>query len=197
MKTLINHLSTLHRDLGIPDDYAATRGLSLQMEARILTPLGIDLLGRDQFATPEAAASFFAMQNAAQQDGITLELVSAFRSLSYQAGLIRRKLKQGQAIATILQASAAPGYSEHHTGRAFDFSTPGSDMLEPCFENTSAFAWLGEHGHRFGFQMSYGRDNPHGILYEPWHWCFQIGHSVSATEEASLYSTPTPESKPT
>jgi LAS superfamily LD-carboxypeptidase LdcB len=21
--------------------------------------------------------------------------------------------------------------------------------------------------------MSYPRDNPHGIVYEPWHWCWQ------------------------
>ena len=20
--------------------------------------------------------------------------------------------------------------------------------------------------------MSYPRDNPHGIVYEPWHWCW-------------------------
>ena len=24
----------------------------------------------------------------------------------------------------------------------------------------------------FGFVMSYPRDNPHGIVYEPWHWRF-------------------------
>ena len=23
-----------------------------------------------------------------------------------------------------------------------------------------------------GFRLSYPRDNPHGIVYEPWHWCW-------------------------
>ena len=25
----------------------------------------------------------------------------------------------------------------------------------------------------YGFVMSYPRDNPHGIVYEPWHWCWR------------------------
>jgi hypothetical protein len=23
---------------------------------------------------------------------------------------------------------------------------------------------------RHGFRLSYPRDNPHGVIYEPWHW---------------------------
>ena len=26
--------------------------------------------------------------------------------------------------------------------------------------------------HEFGFSMSYPRDNPLGVMYEPWHWRF-------------------------
>ena len=42
---------------------------------------------------------------------------------------------------------------------------------EESFEATDAFAWLTGNAGDFGFQMSYPRDNPHGITYEPWHWC--------------------------
>ncbi len=70
----------------------------------------------------------------------------------------------------ILSVSAAPGYSEHHTGRAVDLTTPGTRPLEEDFEATPAFEWLTGTAEDFGFRMSYPRNNRHGIAYEPWHW---------------------------
>jgi D-alanyl-D-alanine carboxypeptidase len=75
-------------------------------------------------------------------------------------------------IADILKINAAPGYSEHHTGRALDLTTADSPPLEVGFETTQAYAWLVEHAGEHGFRLSYPRDNPHGINYEPWHWAF-------------------------
>jgi D-alanyl-D-alanine carboxypeptidase len=97
-------------------------------------------------------------------------LVSGFRSVDYQAGLIRTKLDRGQAIEAILQVNAAPGFSEHHTGQAVDIATPGSRPLTEEFEDTPAFEWLTREADRFGFSMSYPRNNPFGLIYEPWHW---------------------------
>ena len=34
------------------------------------------------------------------------------------------------------------------------------------------YAWLKDNAARFRFRLSYPRDNPHGIAYEPWHWCW-------------------------
>ena len=85
---------------------------------------------------------------------------------------MRKKLEQGQAIDAILQVSAAPGFSEHHSGRAVDVTTPGYPVLEEVFEESEAFAWLREHAGRFGFLLSFPRDNPHGVAYEPWHWAW-------------------------
>lgn len=164
-------LQTLHAALGIPPDYAL-RGLPYHAQARVLVPLGLDTFGRDQFAEPAAASAWQALQAEAARDGVPIVLVSAFRSIAYQAGLIRRKLEKGQPIADILRVSAAPGCSEHHTGRAFDLADPQSRPLETVFETTPAFAWLQAHAARFGFHMSYPPDNPWGIDYEPWHWCY-------------------------
>ena len=50
--------------------------------------------------------------------------------------------------------------------------TPGDRPAEESFEATAAFAWLGEYAGRHGFGLSYPRGNPHGIVYEPWHWRF-------------------------
>ncbi|MGQ4004565.1 D-alanyl-D-alanine carboxypeptidase family protein [Francisellaceae bacterium CB52] len=38
---------------------------------------------------------------------------------------------------------ALPGYSEHHTGLAIDFTTPEEDgLVTEAFEQTKAFRWL-------------------------------------------------------
>ena len=73
-------------------------------------------------------------------------------------------------IEDILKVSAAPGYSEHHSGRALDITTPGYDVLEEVFEASPAFRWLEKNASHYRFRLSYPRDNPHGVVYEPWHW---------------------------
>ena len=58
------------------------------------------------------------------------------------------------------------------SGRALDIGTPDEPPAEESFERTTAFAWLRDNAGAYGFVMSYPRDNPHGIVYEPWHWYF-------------------------
>ena len=113
------------------------------------------------------------MQAAAATDGISLLLVSGFRSIDYQARLFRKKIDAGQSLGDILAVNAAPGFSEHHTGRAIDIATPGSRPLTEEFEQSEAFQWLSGHAGQFGFSMSYPRDNAAGFVFEPWHWSFR------------------------
>ena len=112
------------------------------------------------------------MQRAAAGTQIQLIPISGFRSIARQRQIILDKLAAGRAIADILRLIAAPGYSEHHTGRALDIGTPGFVTLEEDFATTPAFRWLQAHAQSFGFRLSYPRDNSFGIGYEPWHWCF-------------------------
>ncbi len=109
---------------------------------------------------------------------IELLLVSAFRSVDYQRSIFDRKLAQGVPLDDILRVNAAPGYSEHHTGRAVDIATRGCPPLTEAFETTDAFEWLTRNAGRFGFEMSYPRDNPYGIAYEPWHWAMRTVRSA-------------------
>jgi zinc D-Ala-D-Ala carboxypeptidase len=160
------------RALGVPADYGRRHALRLQREPRSLAPIGPDIHGRHQWLAPRAARAFLRMRAAAGDDGVELQVVSAFRSASYQLGIVQRKRERGQTIAEILAVSAAPGYSEHHTGRALDLTTPGYPALEEAFERSPAFGWLERHAQRFGFGLSYPRDNRHAIAYEPWHWCW-------------------------
>jgi D-alanyl-D-alanine carboxypeptidase len=163
-------LRELHTELGIPDDYGNDGVKPLFEEAVDLVDVGPNLVGRMQRLTPETAASWQQMLTAARDDGIMLLIVSGYRSFEYQASLIRKKMNAGQSLSEILQVNAAPGFSEHHTGRAVDVASPGSRPLTEEFESSEAFAWLRVNAAQYGFSMSYPRDNPEGFIYEPWHW---------------------------
>lgn len=156
--------------LGIPEKYRDRRPVP---EAADLVPVGADIYGRDQKLAPDAAAAWQKMRAAAGLDGVVLLLVSAFRSVVYQRQIIERKLAAGQTMDQILRASAAPGFSEHHSGRVIDVTSPNCKPLTEEFERTAEFAWLVRHAKDFGFAMTYPHDNPFGVIYEPWHWAFQ------------------------
>ena len=88
---------------------------------------------------PEVVSDFFAMQNAAAQDGLDLQLVSSYRDFARQAVIFSRKWR-GEApildensqplqhdslsdegkLHAILMWSALPGGSRHHWGTDFD-----------------------------------------------------------------------------
>lgn len=161
------------RELGIPDSFASARRQTLQLECGDLVSIGLDMSGREQRLERVAAMSWEAMRAAAAREGVALVIVSAFRSFDYQRQIIARKLAAGQSIEQILLASALPGFSEHHSGRAIDVGTPGYPPLTAAFEATEAFAWLMSRAGEFGFSLSYPRGNPHGIMFEPWHWFFR------------------------
>jgi D-alanyl-D-alanine carboxypeptidase len=146
--------------------------MPLQAEAAELMSVGLDILGRERHLAPPAAAQWIEMTAAAARDEVTLLLVSAFRSLDYQVRIFQQKLAAGRTVDEILKVNAPPGFSEHHSGRAVDVATPGSRPLTEEFETSAAFAWLTANAARFGFAMTYPRDNRFGVVYEPWHWAY-------------------------
>jgi D-alanyl-D-alanine carboxypeptidase len=165
-------IRALGAELGIPADYGRRHRLALQPEAPRLSHIGRDVFGREQQLAPRAAMAWQHMQTAAAAQGIELQAVSAWRSVSYQCEVLRRKLAKGLSMEEILQVSAAPGFSEHHSGYAIDITTPGCAVLEEAFEQSPAFRWLERHAREFSFRLSFPRHNRHQLAYEPWHWCF-------------------------
>jgi len=155
--------------------YASRSGLPLQPEPVQLTLAGLDRYQRPLWLTAPAGRAWRRMQAVAMAAGIALDAISGYRSHAYQMGIVRRKLQRGLSLDEILAVNAAPGFSEHHSGTALDLGTPGDPPAEESFERTPAFAWLCAHAARFGFAISYPRDNPHGIVYEPWHWRWHGG----------------------
>jgi D-alanyl-D-alanine carboxypeptidase len=168
-------LTAILAALGIPAAALAARGLAPCVEAAELEVVQVDPDGREHRLAPPAAAAWRAMRDAAAAEGVAMHVVSAFRSVERQAEIIRAKLDRGQAIDDILCVSAAPGYSEHHSGLALDIGSGDAPALEQVFETTPAFAWLRANAGRYGFVLSYPPDNPQGYAYEPWHWRFGDG----------------------
>lgn len=126
--------------------------------------------------TPEAAAAFSDMVQAARQDGITLRSVSAYRSYSTQERLYRRyRTQYSQSFTDTF--SARPGHSEHQTGLALDINTASS---QAHFEKTRDYAWLVEHCAQYGFILRYpkGKESVTGYRFEPWHYRY-VGTEIA------------------
>lgn len=172
-KSYARQIARLHEVMGISPDYAAKHSLELQLEARRFVYVGMEPRGRDHFLIPTAAKAWKRMQKSASAQGIDIILLSGFRSVERQRFLIEEIVqKKSQTLEQVLTRLAAPGYSEHHTGRALDIATPDDPYLEERFEQSQAFQWLLKNAGEFGFRLSFPRNNKHGLIYEPWHWYF-------------------------
>lgn len=118
-----------------------------------------------------ALIAFQNMRMTAKKDGVELLVLSAWRSFEEQKWLFQDAEKR-HGVGKGLLWVAPPGYSEHHTGYVLDIadgSRPETDD-EPLFETTYAFAWLFRNAGRFGFKLSFPKNNWQNVSYEPWHW---------------------------
>ena len=166
-ESLTSKLSGLNISQATIKDYR----LPLQPEATALTRAENDIYDRPQWMAPDTLDRWHGMQAAATADGMSITLVSAYRSIDYQCALMRKKLHSGKTLEEILRVNTMPGYSEHHTGRALDLHDGLGEPLTEAFAQRETFQWLCAHAQEYAFSMTYPRDNVWGINYEPWHWC--------------------------
>jgi D-alanyl-D-alanine carboxypeptidase len=119
----------------------------------------------------EAAEALERLFAGAEEDGIYLAGVSAYRSHETQKALFERYVKR-DGYEKARTYSALPGTSEHETGLAVDVSgSDGTCAAADCFGNTKEAAWLEEHAAEYGFIIRYpeGKKDITGYQYEPWH----------------------------
>lgn len=119
----------------------------------------------DPGITSEAAGALAEMQSAAAADGISLFVVSGYRSYYSQESVYAGWVNQdGVEVADTY--SSRPGHSDHQTGYAFDLNS-----LSQSFAYTKEGIWLAEHCADFGFIIRYpeGKEMYTGYIYEPWH----------------------------
>jgi len=122
----------------------------------------------------DAAAALLDLITQARVAGVAVVPISGFRTIAYQESLFWKAVGKYGSEAVAVRWVARPGHSEHHTGLAVDLgdeNNPACDV-EPPFDETRVFHWLQKNAARFGFEMSFPRNNPRGVNYEPWHWRF-------------------------
>lgn len=137
----------------------------------------------------EAAQAARTMMDAAKAEGVTLTVSSAYRSYAVQQQTYQHWVSvNGQKVAD--QLSARPGYSEHQTGLAIDFSSPEGCRLEECYEDTRAGRWLAKNAQNYGFILRFpkGQQAVTGYLFEPWHYRY-LGKDLTARYVASGANT--------
>ena len=175
--TMRGHSSDILKQLqclGVDPGVIVSRNLPSFQETNNLVVADVSRSGRKHMLVAATADAWQSMKSKAHADGISLIVVSAFRSVERQFELLRRRLEQGISVESIFASSAPPGYSEHHTGRAIDIGTADCPPLAQEFEDTAAFSWLLENANEFDFELSYPRGNEFGFCYEPWHWCHHL-----------------------
>src|SRR5256885_1382112 len=101
---------------------------------------------------PDVALAFDRMAAAAARDGISLIVVSGYRSDAEQARLF--------AAHPDPKWVAPPGQSLHRYGTELDLGPP------------SAYAWLAANAHRFGFVQRYS--------WEPWHFGYTLNAGTTS-----------------
>ena len=153
----------------------------------------------------KAAEAVVSMIDAMKDDGITnVTVTSGYRTYKYQQSLFDRYCNQEKEAHPawsdteiedyVLTYSAYPGTSEHQTGLCVDLITTEMEGLwnygsetpnnpyDKGFAETSAYTWLLENAHKFGFILRYPEEKTKitGYSYESWHYRF-VG--VSAATE--------------
>lgn len=113
------------------------------------------------------------LQDFCNETGVgNVNVVAGHRTEEYQRQLYNNALKnQGSQYAA--QYFTNPGYSEHHTGLAVDFSVwlPEQNAAAD-FTGEGDYAWLLEHAWEYGFIQRYPpkKQDITGIAYESWHF---------------------------
>lgn len=104
----------------------------------------------------------------AKSSNVTLYVFSAYRSFNEQSAL-KKEYKITYGAGTANAFSADQGYSEHQLGTTVDLITPGLGGVLDGFDATTAYIWLENNAYRYGFIMSYPKNNSF-YVFEPWHW---------------------------
>ena len=138
---------------------------------------GKKLFTATQYVPERTHCAFRLMAGAMQQQiGRTILVESSYRSNDFQAIVFLGILQMNDfSLMPTIQRAAIPGYSEHTTPSSLALDVQNvdglpSDKTPQDFEGTQEYDWLVENAQLYDFFMSYPRDNPYGLMFEPWHW---------------------------
>lgn len=139
---------------------------------------------------PTVEEAFNNMQSDALKQGISIQIVSGYRSFSRQQYIFKKKYKkykqqgltENQILTKITEYSTIPGTSRHHWGTDIDIiqqlnKMPRNLLVESNYSNEGIFCpmkqWMDQNAYKYGFYLVYTENkNRTGFKYEPWHYSY-------------------------
>lgn len=183
MDSLASNIQTIQSRVGVLEKLSQTDPELLKKYSKVYflnenyAPTTLTKIDAKYTCDPEKDYLFYSevwpflqdLLTAAQNDGIDLKIDSAYRSFYTQESISARyKVVYGSGAN---QFSADQGYSEHQLGTTVDFSTTALCGILSGFDKTSAYSWLLDNAYKYGFILSYPKNNQY-YIFEPWHWRF-------------------------
>lgn len=138
---------------------------SLELSRHVITPL-TTMLADLKAANPTLTAERRLM------------VLSGYRTYEKQQTLYENETVEG--------LTAKPGFSEHHTGLAFDIRISLKDSPQLEYLNDTEQAWIVENCAKYGFILRYTDENKDitGILNEDWHFRYVgVAHATYMAEK--------------
>lgn len=153
--------------------------------------------GAGYYLDSRAVEDFFAMEEAAQNAGLQLKIISGFRSTTRQQqlydqqvqALLSQGLDQAAAEQQAQQVEQKAYESDHNTGLAVDLVPEYSQTKDAAaIVQTPEYQWLSEHAAEYGFVLRYPEDKQEitGVEFKPWHWRYVGKELASFLTEQNL-----------
>lgn len=146
-------------------------------------------IGNGQQADHRVKDALEAMLTDCRKAGYNPVVCSSYRTIERQRTLFENETKifmeygydRLEAEEFAAKWTARPGYSEHHTGLAFDIVSASYQKLDYSQENTPEQKWLMKNCYNYGFILRYPDDKTEitGRNYEPWHYRY-VGLEAAA-----------------
>jgi len=152
------------------------RSLNESFEPNDLTKINKKYAAENNFyASRIALNAFIKMFNAAESEGYSLIINSAYRSYSEQEEITELyKNSYGQAYVDKYVAKA--GFSEHQTGLAFDIGSRNNKV----FIQSKEYEWIQNNAYKYGFIYRFDKryENITGFRSEAWHYRY-VGNKIA------------------
>lgn len=109
---------------------------------------------------------------------VDAKIVSGYRSYNDQVKNFGNKVNGGRTFDNVQKAVTLPGFSQHHTGKAFDIVSTDESWWD---SNPKVEEWVSNNCGTYGFEVTYPKD---GVLREkePWH-LFYIGGETDSNKK--------------
>ena len=95
-----------------------------------------------------------------------VDIKSGYRSYTDQVKNFGKKVRdEGRSIDNVQASNCLPGFSQHHTGKAFDIFSVETSWWN---SNSDVKKWVANNCKKYGFEVTYTKTNELRVP-EPWH----------------------------